>query len=69
MKKKKLTPLQVRALRRYETGREYNETALGIHGKVYENLRRMGYVRRTGCLVSRITDEGLAALKAEEGME
>ncbi|AFH19785.1 hypothetical protein F406_gp030 [Agrobacterium phage 7-7-1] len=62
----KLTEPQYLALKKYEDERAYNETALGVRANVYDRLVKMGYLKRSYFLNSRITTEGCAALKAFE---
>lgn len=62
----KLTEPQYLALKKYEDERAYNETALGVRTNVYDRLVKMGYLKRSYFLNSRITPAGRAALKAFE---
>ena len=64
---KPLTEPQYQALIKYRDGRAHNETALRIRENVYDNLRRKGLICRVSFLLSRITEDGEAALKAYEG--
>lgn len=65
-KKPDLTEPQYLALKKYEDENAHNETALRIHGAVYDRLSRRGYVGRVAFMQSRITEKGRAALKAFE---
>jgi hypothetical protein len=62
----KLTEPQYLALKKYEDERAHNETALRIRANVYDRLVKMGFLKRSYMLQSRITPEGRAALKAFE---
>lgn len=62
----KLTDPQYLALKKYEDEQARNETALGIRANVYDRLVKMGFLKRSFFLNSRITPEGRAALKAFE---
>ena len=59
---KLLTEPQYLALKKYEDEQARNEKAMGVHGRVYESLSKLGYVKRAYFLQSRITPEGRAAL-------
>lgn len=62
----KLTEPQYLALKKYEDEQAHNETALRIRANVYDRLVKMGFLKRSFFLQSRITPEGRAALKAFE---
>lgn len=62
----KLTEPQYLALKKYEDEQARNETALRIRANVYDRLVKMGFLKRSFFLNSRITPEGRAALKAFE---
>jgi len=62
----KLTVPQYQALKKYEDEQAHNETALRIRANVYDRLVKMGCLKRSYFLQSRITPEGRAALKAFE---